>query len=436
MAGAAGPGSAPSSPPRKRFRVTARVRPWEGRRLPSELDPTRVGRIAAALPEGVRDPGFVSLLSRIDESPFLAGDRVEVYFHGAEALDAMLEAVESAREEVLLESYIFKDDPTGRRFQSALIAAARRGVAVRVLADGIGSVDTRRSFWKEMAEGGVDARIFRPIGLPMARSMLLFFRRDHRKILVADRRIAFTGGMNIGDEYGSSILPKERLWRDTHCRVEGAPAAEMAVVFQEGWLEAGGAPLGLAPWSAGPSRDPRVLVLDSRPGRGQKEVSSVFASIVAAARKRLWITVAYFAPRHRALQILGGAARRGVDVRLLLPGQTDIPIVRHAGHALYSSLLTRGVRVFEYDPAILHAKTLVADSYLSVVGSSNLDFRSLEFNAECNFLILDDATAGGLERAFETDLTNSREIRLGAWRRRGALHRLLDRLARPLSPIL
>ena len=435
MAGAAGQNSSPA-PPRKRHRLTARVRPWAGRKLPSELNPSRVGLIAGAFPEGLHDSGLLALLSRIDEGAFLGAERVDVFFNGSQALAAMLEAVQAARDEVLLESYIFKDDPTGQSFQTALIAAARRGVRVRVLADGVGSVDTRRSFWKEMAEGGVDARLFRPIGLPMAGSLRRLFRRDHRKILVADRRIAFTGGMNIGDEYGSSILPKERLWRDTHCRVEGAPAAEMAVVFQEAWIESGGSPLGLAPYATGPARDPRVLVLDSRPGRGQKELSSIFASIVAAARHRLWITVAYFAPRHRALRILGGAARRGVDVRLLLPGQTDIAVVRHAGHALYSSLLSRGVRVFEYDAAILHAKTLVADGYLSVVGSSNLDFRSLEFNAECNFLILDESTAGRLEQAYETDLTHSREIRLGAWRRRGTLHRAVDRLARTLSPWL
>jgi cardiolipin synthase len=391
-----------------------------------------VGRLAAAFPQGVRDAGFVELLTQIDEGPFHSARRVDVFFDGQAAFAAMLEAVESAHEELLLESYIFKDDPTGRRFQAALIAAARRGVVVRVLADGVGSVETRRSFWRELSEGGVEARLFRPLGLPLR----LLFRRDHRKILVADRRVAFTGGMNIGDEYGSSPLPQEHLWRDTHCRVEGAPAREMAVVFQEAWLEAGGAPLTIPPLSIGAAADPRVLILDSRPGRGQRELASVFASVVAAARERLWITVAYFAPRHRALQILGGAARRGVDVRLLLPARTDVAIVRHAGHALYSGLLSRKVRIFEYDAAILHSKTLVADGYLSIVGSSNLDFRSIEFNAECNFLILDEATAGRMEAAFEEDLAHSNEIRLGPWRRRGSLHRTADHVARTLSPLL
>jgi len=383
------------------------------------------------LPGGVRDPDLAALIERIDDDRFHGGIATEVYFDGQQAFDAMLRAVHDAREEVLLESYIFKDDPTGRRFQAALIRAARRGATVRVLADGIGSFGTRRAFWQELSRGGVDARIFRPLGFP-----LRLLRRDHRKILVADRKIAFTGGMNIGDEYGSSLMPREGLWRDTHARVEGSAAWELAVVFQEAWQDAGGAGLGLEPLPEGERSDPRVLVLDSRPGRGQREVTSAFAAIAAAARKRLWITVAYFAPRHRGLEILGAAARRGVDVRLLLPGRTDIALVRHAGHGFFSGLMRRGVRIFEYQPAILHAKTLVADGYLSVVGSSNLDFRSFELNAECNFLILDAGTGARMEKQFERDLSEAEEIRSASWQIRGKMHRLGDLAARRLAPFL
>ncbi len=408
-----------------------RLHPDPKRRFPRELSPSRVVKTAAALAEGVRDPGFAALVERIDDDRFHGAVSIDVYFDGPEAFGAMLEAVERAREEVLLESYIFKDDPTGRRFQAALLDAASRGVAVRVLADGIGSIGTRRAFWEELSRGGVDARIFRPLGFP-----LRLLRRDHRKILVADRKVAFTGGMNIGDEYGSSLLPREGLWRDTHARVEGSAAGEMAAVFQEAWQEAGGAALTLGPPPGDDGSEPRVLVLDSRPGRGQLEVSSTYAAIVGAVRQRLWITMAYFAPRTRGLEILGAAARRGVDVRLLLPGRTDIAIVRHSGHGFFSDLLRRGVRIFEYQAAVLHAKTLVADGYLSVVGSSNLDFRSFELNAECNFLILDDATGASMEKRFEEDLSQSKEIRLGPWRARGSIHRLGDQVARRLAPFL
>ncbi len=408
------------------------LRPGVGRRLPKGLAPSGAARAAAAIPDGVRDPRFAALVERIDDDVFYGRCSVDVYFAGTEAFDAMVAAVDGAREEVLLESYIFKDDPTGRRFQGALIRAARRGVRVRVLADGIGSFETRREFWDELTSGGVEARLFRPLGDPLR----LLKMRDHRKILVADRRTAFTGGMNIGDEYGSSPLPRKGRWRDTHARVEGSAVCEMAIVFEEAWRESGGSALGIEGPSAPGSGDPRVLVLDSRPGRGQREVSSAFAAITGAARRTLWITVAYFAPRTRGLRLLAAAARRGVDVRLLLPARTDVGLVRHAGHGFFSGLLRRGLRIFEYQPAVLHAKTLVVDGYLSVIGSSNLDFRSFELNAECNFLVLDAAVARRMEAQFEDDLGHAKEIHLEPWRRRGALHRLGDHLARRLAPFL
>jgi cardiolipin synthase len=312
-------------------------------------------------------------------------------------------------------------------------------VRVRVLADGIGSWHTGRAFWDALRARGVDARLFHPLGFPLHH--LRF--RDHRKILVVDRRIAYTGGMNIGEEYGSSALPigssasgSGKVWRDTHARVEGPAAWEMAIVFEEGWQHTGGAPLGLLPLAQAPSAGARVLVLDSRVGRGAQEVAAVFASIAGASRRRLWFTNAYFAPRRRAIGILGDAARRGVDVRLLLPGWSDVPIARHAGHGFYDALLSRGVRIFEYQPAILHAKTVVADGLLSVVGSSNLDMRSFELNAECNYVIVDRETASTMEARFEKDLTHSVEIDRKAWRRRGTWHRLADSVAKRFAPVL
>jgi cardiolipin synthase len=417
------------------------VRPPVGRRLPRALAPRGAFRRGEALPEGIHDPGFPELLERIDTGAFHPGNRVEVFFRGGDAFASMLAAVEAAREEVLLESYIFKHDATGQLFADALSRVADRGVAVRVLVDGFGSWATRRAFWDALRSHGVDVRLFHPLWAPIR--YLPF--RDHRKILVVDRRVAFTGGMNIGEEYGSSALPARtskspnlKVWRDTHARVEGSAAWEMAVVFEEGWRHSRGGPLGLAPRTLSPASAPgaRVLVLDSRAGRGAREVASVFAAIAGAARRTLWITTAYFAPRRRAIDLLGAAARRGVDVRLLLPGTSDVPLVRHAGHGFFATLLSRGVRIFEYQPAILHAKTVVADGLLSVVGSSNLDMRSFEANAECNDVILDRETAARMAARFEEDLASSIEIARSTWRRRGALHRLLDAGARRLSPVL
>ncbi|MEP6994281.1 MAG: phospholipase D-like domain-containing protein [Acidobacteriota bacterium] len=412
-------------------RWTPILRPDKNRRLPRALQPSRVGSLAKSLPEGIHDPGFLSLLEKIESGPFHSGNHVEVFSRGDAAFAAMLGCVKEGRTEVLLESYILKDDATGQLFADELIRAAARGVAVRVLADGFGSMATRRAFWSNLIRNGVEARLYHPL---LALRYLKF--RDHRKILVVDRRVAFTGGMNIGDEYGSSLLPSGQVWRDTHARVEGAAAWEMAVVFQEGWEEAGGSAIGLESLVSSEGPGAGVMVLDSLPGRGSREVASVMTAISAAARRTLWLTTAYFAPRRRAIGILGAAARRGVDVRLLVPGRTDVPIARHAGHGFFAALLARGVRIYEYQPAILHAKTVVADGLLSVVGSSNLDFRSFELNAECNFVIVDRGTAQRMEAQYREDLAQAVPIDRESWGRRRVLHRIGDSLARRLAPLL
>jgi len=176
-----------------------------------------------------------------------------------------------------------------------------------------------------------------------------------------------------------------------------------------------------------------VLVVDPRPGRGQREMLTMLVALAGAARERLWITTPYFAPPTRALTLLASAAQRGVDVRLLLPGErTDVPLVRHAAHGAYAYLLERGVRIFEYQRATLHAKTLVVDGHASLIGSSNLDFRSLWLNAECNVLLFDDVCGSSLERVFKTDLEGSIEITAAEWRGRSWQHRLGDRVARAL----
>ncbi|HEV7517601.1 MAG TPA: phospholipase D-like domain-containing protein [Thermoanaerobaculia bacterium] len=414
-------------------------RPLAGRRLPSELRVGKVGRIAAELTD-LADPRFEILLRRIDSAPIFGGNEIQLFSSGEEAFAAMREAAATAEREILVESYIFRDDGTGRLFAEYLATAAKRGVKVRVLTDAVGSFGTKRLFWAELESGGIEVRVFHPLLTDLFDQLV----RDHRKIFVVDRKIAFTGGMNIGEEYGSLVRRHRHrsrpldTWRDTHVRVLGPAAWDLATVFCEGWARSGGDLLALEPLPASAAEAPgaRVLVLDTRPGRGQGEAASVFAAIVGAARRSVYLTNAYFAPGYTAVRILGEAAARGVDVRLLLPGKTDVPLVRHAGHGYFGDLLDRGVKVYEYERAILHAKTLVADGLVSVVGSTNLDFRSFVFNAECNLVILDRQTGEAMERTFLRDLHHAREIAPGPWRARPLPHRLGDRLARLLSPLL
>lgn len=382
--------------------------------------------------DGVRDPGFLHLVSRIDTGPVHLGNQVEIFFEGEHAFASICEAIQSARREILFETYILRDDATGTRIKELLTAAAARGVTVRLLADAFGSSGTRDAFWRDLRARGIHARLFHPF---WSRPWDHLYR-DHRKIIVVDQRTAFAGGMNVADEYGSGKRARGGPWRDSHGRFVGPVAWEMAVVFREGWVRAGGGHFAVRPWQADDPSGARCVVLDSRPGRGRIEEAAILAALMAACRKRLCLTNAYFAPKHLAVRVLCETARRGVDVRLLLPGSSDVPIVRHAGHGLYAELLRHGVRIFEYQPAVLHAKTLVVDDYLSVVGSSNMDFRSFDFNAECNVLIFDEPTATRLAGAFETDLARSNEIKLDEWQRRPFLHKCLDSLANRFSPLL
>jgi cardiolipin synthase len=396
-----------------------------------------VGLLARSFPGGLRDPAFHALVSRIDGGGMLwAGNRCHLYTDGEEATAAMLGAIAGARQEVLLESYIFERDATGRRFLEAAAAAAARGLRVHVLADAVGSFTTPSQFWGPLVQAGGEALFFHRL-LPFHWYHLL---RDHRKMLVVDRQVVFTGGMNIADEYSKFSARRRRLppgvMRDTQVRIEGPAAWDFVPVFAEGWERAGGTPLPMSPQPPNEGEGARVLVLDSRPRRGHRETAAVLAALVAAARDSFWITNAYFAPGRTLVAILGHAASRGLDVRLLLPGRTDAPIVRHAGHGWYSRLLDKGVRIFEYQRAVLHAKTVVADRHVSVIGSSNLDFRSFRFNAEINALIFDDGIGCQLADAFERDMVESEEIGREAWRRRGTLDRLTDRAAGILTPFL
>jgi cardiolipin synthase len=438
------------------------------------MTPREAWKAATQLPAGVCDPGFRSLVTQIDPAPIHPCPPTQLLVDGAEAFKTIAVALAEAKEEILVETYILRDDRIGQGLLGHLSDAVKRGVKVYVLADGIGSFGTGRKYWRDLEANGISVQLFHPVWRAPFRAL----RRDHRKIFVIDRKIAFTGGMNIGVEYGSSIRSRgDTAWRDTFIRVTGPVSLELAAVFAEGWDGAGGAPLpGLeyVSWAEGvvhpprglaairrphirarvrrrmalrkdhkrgrrvrrdergeapPPTDDAVLVLDSRPGRGQPETIGVLSALWGAARTNLWVTTPYFAPPTRALDVLASAVQRGVDVRLLLPGKSDMAFIRHAAHGTYSKLLRAGVRIFEYQPAILHAKTMVVDGQVGVVGSANLDFRSLWLNAECNLLLFDHETAVALENAFRADLEQSVEITLIDWSHRSWRHRLFDAIA-------
>jgi cardiolipin synthase len=312
----------------------------------------------------------------------------------------------------------------------------RQGVEVRVLYDGIGSVKTPRGFFQAMADAGVEVRQFRPPD-PVRTPPWKINNRDHRKIVVVDGRTAFTGGINISSTYASSSASQpgpeagqEEAWRDTHVQIEGPVTAQFQALFLETWMRAGGVVDADSP-AFFPRITPRgndlVAAVATRGGEhGEANIYGAYDATVRHATRRLWITQAYFAPDKKLRRALIDAARRGVDVRLIVPGFTDSALIFYASRSSYEELLAGGVRIFERRDVLLHAKTLVADTALSMVGSANFDMRSFLHNNEVNAVIIGGRFARYMERLFERDLRSAHELKLERWRKRPLLEKLKE----------
>jgi cardiolipin synthase len=368
---------------------------------------------------------------RAVEQDFIAGNEVALHRDGTEAYPAMLEAIAAAREQVLLEMYWFDSDRAGRRFADALGAAARRGVEVAVLYDAVGSIGADPAMFTELRRAGAHVVEFGPVA-PWRRRFRLerLTRRDHRKILVVDGEIGFTGGCNIADAW-LSLEDSGRAWRDDMISVRGPAARGLMLSVLGIWRRTGGVPLlhirrSLPP----PVGETRVSVLGEASFlREQREISRAYLSEIYRAKKRAWIRNAYFLPDRRVRHALGRAAARGVDVRVLMPGESDVELVRHASRATWGYLLRRGVRLFEWQPGILHAKSAVIDGRWSTIGTFNLDYLSLRSNLEVNASVDDEVFGAVMEGSFLRDLEDSREIDRQAFFYRPLGERLLEFVA-------
>ncbi len=347
----------------------------------------------------------------------------------------MLEAIASARRFVHLESYVLRGDATGRRFLDALSERAAKGVEVRLLVDAVGSHQLTPGVLIGLRRAGGEVVVFNPLRHLLPRWAPR--RRDHRKLLIVDGRVAFTGGLNIGDEYDAGPIASEGEtgWRDTHVVVRGPTVRDLGAVFLESWFRAGGAEL---PWHALLEGDPgrpgeiRCGVLPDGPVYRRRAMRDLLISSLDAALESARLTSPYFAPDHGVLEALERAAERGVRVELILAGRTDHPLLRRGARSTLERLLERGVRVHEYVAAILHAKTAVFDRRMGIVGSSNLDRQSLQHSYEVNLVLVGNELPAALDDLFETDLGRSRELTLETLARRGPLTRVIDRVAAAL----
>jgi cardiolipin synthase len=372
---------------------------------------------------------------RTAPQPFVAGNEVALHRDGVEAYPAMLEAIERAHEQVLLEMYWFGSDRAGQRFADALKGAASRGVEVAVLYDAVGSIGTDPAMFTELRRAGASVIEFGPVA-PWRRRFRLerLTRRDHRKILVVDGELGFTGGCNIGDPWLPLDDEGGRGWRDDMVSVRGPAARLLALVLLDTWRRVGGPPLRRNRRSHPPAAITaggcRVNVLgEASFFRARREISHAYLHELYRAKERAWIRNAYFVPDRNVRRALGRAARRGVDVRVLVPAESDVEIVRHASRATFGYLLRHGVRVFEFQEGILHAKSAVIDGRWSTIGTFNLDYLSLRSNLEVNVSVDDELFGATMEGSFMRDLEQSREIDRQAFRFRPLGERLLELLA-------
>ncbi len=368
--------------------------------------------------------GFLNL-------PILRGGRAEILQNGDRFYPAMLEAIGGAKDTINCEVYIFDSDETGRKFIEAFIERARAGVEVRLLLDWFGSIRLKRADRRELRNAGVKLEFFRPLAL---RNLVRMYRRTHRRAIVIDGTIGFTGGAAVSDKWrGDTRNPKE--WRDSMTRVTGALVTGVQSAFAANWVYCCGEVIA-GPRYYPPSQDAGPacgLSVVSSPSDAQQPIRLLFWVSFINARRRLWIASSYFIPDRQLRKAVEARARAGVDVRILVPGNhTDAIPVQYAGRGYYEELLQAGVRMFEYQASMMHAKTIVADDGWTLVGSANMDERSMEINEENLLGIAEAGFARAVAEGFEHDLTRSKEIRLDEWRRRPVYQRVLEKAAKIL----
>ncbi|HWZ27538.1 MAG TPA: phospholipase D-like domain-containing protein [Gemmatimonadales bacterium] len=357
--------------------------------------------------------GISRALDRVTGSRPIPGNSLTLHADSARALNAMLALVGQAERWVHFENYIIRDDATGRRFADALSARAREGVRVRVLYDALGSWGTSAAFWHRLRKAGVDVRAFNPLfrGGPFH-----LVRRDHRKLVVVDGNRAMVGGLCIGDEWAGDPSRGRQPWRDTMIALRGPAAAGLDATFGRVWRRAGD-PLPADEYNGSPAEaGPTALRIVEGVPDGARAWRAV-GLLLTTSTERLWLTDAYLVAPATLFAGLLDAARDGVDVRILVPGATDIPVVRALTRIGYRDLLHAGVRLFEWRGPMLHAKTLVADRQLVRVGSSNINVSSLLANYELDVIVEDETLATEMCEQFQRDAAGSNEVVMVARRR-------------------
>ncbi len=388
---------------------------------------------AESMAEVKLPPTLLKLAYKLDENGPLAANKVTLLRDGAAAFDALEGAIQKAQHHIHMVYYIWQPDSTGQRLRDALTTACQRGVEVRLLLDDVGSRSANKHFFQPLLQAGGQVERFLRVN-PLSRQLSLN-NRNHRKIMVVDGVIGFTGGMNVGDDYAGRGEP----WRDLHARICGSVVHSLQEVFCQDWYHASAedlvSPVYFPPIKA--EGDVWAQLLASGPADQRwRAIHTLMFAAINLSQKRVWIETPYFVPDAAIVMALQTAALRGVDVRLLLPAQSDHPLVQYAGHSFLDELLAAGVRVFELQGVMPHAKTVTIDGVFSSIGSANMDQRSFRLNFEANLFFYGEQVAVELEQDFLSICAEVKEITVDDRQNISKAKKLAEGVSRVLAPLL
>jgi cardiolipin synthase len=379
----------------------------------------------------------IAVMESVSESSLTKGNKVTLLVDGLVTYAAMFKAIQNARDHINLESFIFEDDETGCRFADLLLQKQAEGVQVNLIYDSMGSSKTTAPFFQRLRDGGIQVVEFNQTNPLKAHGKWGVIHRDHRKILIIDGKVAITGGVNISQVYSSSLSGRKQdkkapiAWRDTDVQIEGPAVAEFQKLFLDTWLKQKGPNLSEQKYFPDLKEEGNALVraVGSTPGQDNRITFIVYVSAITFAEHSVHLTNAYFIPDDQILKAFTDAARRGVDVKIILPSITDSSLALHAMRYNYSELLKSGVKVYERRNALLHAKTAVIDDVWSTVGSTNMDYWSFLSNDEVNAVILSREFAIEMEKMFAKDIAESDQIQWEEWKERPLADRIKEWVA-------
>lgn len=387
---------------------------------------------------GTDDPQFKRTINSLLGPPLLPGNKVTSLRNGDEIFPAMLEAVRSAKKNIHCETFIYWSGDIGSQFTEALCERSRAGVHVKLLIDAIGSLKIDKRFQKQLKDCGVKVVEYHPVSWYNLDSDSKINNRTHRKLLIVDGTVGFTGGVGIADEWGGHAQDKDH-WRDMHYRVEGPAVAQLQSAFLDNWMKTTGEVLHDEPDFPALKEvgDQDAQVFKSGANGGSQSMQLLFLLSISAARQNIRIGNAYFVPDDLTIRSLLDARQRGVRVQIIVPGPyIDQNLVRHASRSTWGQLLEKGVEIYEYQPTMYHTKLLIVDDRWVSVGSSNLDNRSFQLNDEANLNVLSQPFAQAQIKVFDDDVAHSKPFSYDAWKHRPLWDRFKEGFATLFSPLL